>query len=176
MRYLLLMACLTVCLMPTVGRAQINGDPGSLVDYWYNKYLGRPGDPTMGTWVASLARGTPPDQVLAGIIASADYYRRAGSTPQGFITLLYSDVLGQRPSGSELNYWIRRMYVEDRAALIMAFLQQNPGVWVGSSPPVSTPVLINPQNNWRREWKHDWEKRNNIYEYRRPYLPYYRGG
>jgi hypothetical protein len=176
MRYLLFIACLTLCLMPTAGQAQAYSDPNSLVNTWYNRYLGRQGDPAMATWVDSLARGTPPDQVLAGIIASDEYYQRAGATPAGFVAQLYSDFLERRPSGSELDYWVRRMYLEDRPALIMAFFQQNPGVWVGSSSALGTPVPTPPPVNWRREWKHDWEKRHNIYEYRRPYLPYYRDG
>jgi hypothetical protein len=180
MRYLLLNASIFLFLAPAAATAQVYGDPNSLVEYWYNKYLGRQPDPGMATWVNSLIQGTPPDQVLTGILASDEYYQRAGGTPQGFIARLYSDVLNQAPSAAELDFWVRRMYTEDRPTLIMEFLHQNPGVWVSSSPAVSSPVLVNPgvigvAPLWRREWHRDWDHRHNIYEYRRPYFPYHHG-
>jgi hypothetical protein len=180
MRHLLLIASALLLLAPAFAKAQMYGDPNSLVEYWYNKYLGRPGDPAMATWVNSLNQGTPPDQVLTGILASDEYYRRAGATPQGFIARLYSDVLDQTPSAVDLDFWVRRMYTEDRPALIMEFLHQNPGVWVSSSPTVSSSVLVNPPGVsvpflWRREWHNDWDRRHHIYEYRRPYFPYHHG-
>jgi len=176
MRYFLLLAVAALCLTPANAGAQVyGGDPQSLVEYWYNKYLGRAGDPTMATWVNSLSQGTPADQVLTGIIASDEYYRRAGATPEGFIARLYSDVLGRTPNVTELDFWVRRMYTEDRPTLIMEFLHQNPGVWVTSAPAVSTSVVVTPSTvgvPWYRESRHDWDRHHHVYDYRRPNIPY----
>jgi len=176
MRHLLLIASTLLFLAPCTARAQVYGDSSSLVEYWYNKYLGRQGDPTMATWVNSLNQGTPPDQVLTGILASDEYYRRAGGTPQGFIARLYADVLNQTASAATLDFWTRRMYTVDRPTLIMEFLHQHPGVWVNASPAVSSSVLVTPGNasrTWHRDWRRDWDRRHNINEYRRswPYWP-----
>jgi len=168
-------------LMPPVAQAQTYGDPNSLVDYWYRIYLRRAPDPG-GTafWVDRLNRGTPPDQVLAGLLGSPEYYASAGSTPVGFITRLFTDILQRQPSPVELNYWVGRLYVESREAVADEVLIQNPGMWVGTSataaPPVTPtpPLVVNPgarpgsYQNWSRDPRRDWYRYHDIHDYRRP--------
>src|SRR5262249_276866 len=45
--------------------------------------------------VAFLAAGRAIEQLEAVLLASADYYRRAGGTNAGFLRAVYHDVLGQ---------------------------------------------------------------------------------
>lgn len=186
MRRILIIGVLFLCLASTGARAQTYGDPGSLVDYWYRTYLGRAPDPAWAVWVTQLNQGVPADQVLAGILGSPEFYNRAGATPAGFITLLYNYLLQRQPTPGELNYWVGRMYTQDRQTIADQLFLQNPGVWVGSnpaaSPPavVTPPVVVTPGVEWRRyrEWERDrhrdWDRHHHIYEYRRPYTsPYY---
>jgi hypothetical protein len=164
--------------------AQVYGDPSSLVDYWYRTYLGRPGDQGMTTWVDQLNQGAPPDAVLAGILGSPEYYARAGSTPEGFISRLYADILKRPATSSELGYWVPRMYTEDRSTIADTLLTQNPGIWIGSgtaAPPagVSPGVIVTPGigTGWYRDWNRDrqwdWDRRHGVYDYRRPYYQHY---
>jgi len=182
MQRILITGAALLCLAPTAAQAQSYGDPNSLVDYWYRTYLGRAPDAAMAGWVAQLNQGTPADQVLAGILGSQEFYNRAGATPAGFITLLYNYLLQRPPTPGELNYWVGRMYIMDRQAIADSLLTQNPGVWVGLSPPaaVTPPVIITPRIEWRRhhEWERDrhrdWDRHHAIHEYRRPDIRYYR--
>src|SRR5579862_7942657 len=114
-RLLFILALLAGCLLPAFAPAQYyGGDPNALVDSWYRTYLGRAADSGMTYWVSQLVQGIPPDAVIAGILASDEYYTRAGGTPQGFVTLLFNDILKRPPSAGEVDFWVRRMYTESR--------------------------------------------------------------
>jgi len=185
MRSFLLIAAL-MCLTPATAQAQVYGDSNSLVDYWYRTYLGRAPDPGgMATWANQLNQGVPANQVLATILGSDEYYRRAGGTPENFIAQLYNDLLRRPATGADIDFWVRRMYTEDRPVLVLQFLEQNPGVWIGTSSAVSTPVpatstvvvpssVIVPgvtvRGGWYRDWHRDWDRRHDIYDYRHPYV------
>jgi hypothetical protein len=183
-RNLIFAAAAVLFLAPATVNAQAYGDPSSLVDYWYRTYLGRPADSGLTFWVNHLQQGDPPDSVLAGILGSDEYYKRAGGTPDGFVGLLFRDIVKRQPSPSEMDFWVRRQYTEDRQSVADEILTQNPGVWVGASPPVgvpaSPPVIVNPgvivrpgieyyQNrDWDRDRRNNWDIHRDIHEYRRP--------
>lgn len=85
-------------------------DPAGLVREWYRRYLGREGDPGgVATWVDSLRQGNPPDVVLATILASDEYYGRAGGSPEGLVQRLFADLTGRQPAGEEYGYWLDRI-------------------------------------------------------------------
>jgi hypothetical protein len=172
-----LVAVLLLGLLPAVASPQVYGDPNSLVNYWYENYLGRAPDPGSAGWVTALNQGQPADTVLAGILGSDEFYARSGSTPQGFVALLYNDILKRPPAAGELNYWVQRMYTSDRAAIADAILTQNPGVWVAPAaaiaptfPPVvgTPPVVVTPQPGWVRDRRLEWDRHHDIHEYHRP--------
>jgi Domain of unknown function (DUF4214) len=177
MRSFIIVAML-IGLTPAAAQAQVYGDSNSLVDYWYRTYLGRAPDPQgLATWANQLNQGVPVNQVLATILASDEYYQRAGGTPQGFIARLYNDFLNRAPAGADLDFWVRQMYTEDRSVLVLQLLEQNPGVWVEPSPAVSTAVPVAPtvvvpgiagRAGWYRDLHRDWDHRHNVYDYRRP--------
>jgi hypothetical protein len=179
MRYFLFIATFFLLLTPSLAPAQVYGDPNSLVDHWYRTYLGRAPDTGMATWVNDLNQGVPADQVLAAIIGSDEYYRRAGLTPVGYITRLFNDILNRAPSPADLDFWTARMYTEDRPTVAREILDQSPGVWVGSNPEVSEPVLVtppvvvNPEFGWYRDGHRDWNQHYDIHEYRRPDVHYH---
>jgi hypothetical protein len=130
-------------------------DPEALVRSWYQKYLGREVDPSgYSSWVNSLTQGSPPEAVLATILASDEYFQRAGNTPEGFIQQLFRDFVGRGPTRGEFDLWVRRVYSDDRRDIAYALLRRHPQTWGASS--------YDP----RGESPHD-------YDYRRPFSRYY---
>jgi hypothetical protein len=76
------------------------------VDGWYHQYLGRCADSCgLRTWAGQLRCGKSPDCVLAGILASDEYYQRHGCCDTGFIKGLYHDHLGRCASRAEVHHW-----------------------------------------------------------------------
>jgi hypothetical protein len=131
-------------------------DPRELVRQWYRKFLDRRVDPSgYQNWVDELVRGQPPEMVLAAILASDEYYQRAGSTPEGFVQKLFQDLTGRLPTRAELDFWVRRAYTQDRVDIAHALLTRYPQTW---SPEPYDPRAGSP---------HD-------YDYRRPIYRYYR--
>jgi hypothetical protein len=177
MRRLLLCTAALLYLSPAAF-GQAYGDPNSLVNYWYETFLGRAPDQGASPWVTQLSEGTPPDQVLSAILGSPEFYAKAGSTPEGFVTLLFQDALKRPPDPRELNFWVRQLYSEDRASVAESILTQNPGVWVGSDsgPPPAVvnpgvpvaPLVVSPGVDWDRDRHWDWDRHHDVHEYRRP--------
>jgi hypothetical protein len=80
---------------------------GAVVEGWYRQYLGRCADQSgLCSWGDQLRRGKGPDCVLAGILASDEYYRRNGCCDAGFIKGLYHDRLGRCASDAEVREWL----------------------------------------------------------------------
>ena len=90
--------------------------PGAtkVVDYWYQKYLGRAAstDPGSSWWVDQLVQGKSPIAVLAGLLTSQEHFDYA-TTPTEFINRLFTSVLGRKPTWQESQYWGRRAFLED---------------------------------------------------------------
>lgn len=77
------------------------------VDGWYRHYLGRCADPSgLRSWGGMLRCGKEPECVLAGILASDEYYHRNGCCPAGFVRGLYNDHLGRCASPAEVRQWV----------------------------------------------------------------------
>jgi SpoIID/LytB domain protein len=79
---------------------------GKLVDDLYQRALGRAADADgRAYWVAQLAAGARLELLGVLFFGSPEYYGRAGSTGNGFVTALYRDVLGRQPDAGGLAYW-----------------------------------------------------------------------
>jgi len=77
-----------------------------LISGAYQHYLGRGPDPAgQQAWLNAMNAGMTIEQLGANFIGSPEYYARAGSTPQGWVTKLYADVLGRTPDPSGLAFW-----------------------------------------------------------------------
>lgn len=178
-RILIVAAAAALCCAPAA-RAEDYGDPDRLVDYYYRTYLGRAPDPSAAPWVDQLRRGAAPDSVLASILGSDEYYQRAGSTAEGFMRTLFSDVLGRLPTGRERDSFVRRQYTVSRKDLAYELLTQNAGAWVG------TFRLSERERDRLREREHERERvlqqerererdrHRDDHDYRRPPLPFRR--
>ena len=80
----------------------------------------------MGSWTDHLRAGKPPDWVLAHLLASEEYYQRAGGTPEGFVRSFFLDVTGREPSRQDYQTWAPRLRTEDRAAVAARLIQAYP--------------------------------------------------
>jgi hypothetical protein len=87
----------------TEGRTRIVRDS-------YLDILRRQPDPSgLAYWRGRLARGTTHETLRADLLSSDEAYRRAGSTPSGFIGLVYEHDLDRTASASDVAYWTRRI-------------------------------------------------------------------
>lgn len=122
---------LLVCVLPS--EAQYGGqgrhDANRTVARWYQRYLGREMDPYAADWVRALQQGQDPEQVLAGILGSDEYYRRTGGTPAAFVRQLYLDVHRRRPTRQEVDHWARRVYYDSRTDVAYAILTRGARNW-----------------------------------------------
>ncbi|HUX71475.1 MAG TPA: DUF4214 domain-containing protein, partial [Cellulomonadaceae bacterium] len=90
----------------------------------YQHYLGRTPDPAgLGFWLGKMSSGWTISQMESGFIASAEYYAKAGSTPAGWVTTLYADVLGRTAGPSEVAFWTGQLAGgASRSQVAMGFL------------------------------------------------------
>jgi len=140
MKRWLLAACLAALLMPLVSDAQYpppGGGGEELVRDWYVRYLGREPDATAGSWSDQLRQGQQPEVVLAQILASSEYYIRGGSSPQGYIRRLLTDLTGRPPGPREMTFWVNQLYRMDRQDVVLRVLQRYPG---SATAPPAAPV------------------------------------
>jgi hypothetical protein len=98
-----------------------------VVTGWYQTFLGRTpagGEPTF--WVNQFASGATEEQVLAGILSSAEYYIRVqgmfgGQGDVSFVTALYQQFLGRAANTTEISYWVGRLPELGRGGVAMDF-------------------------------------------------------
>lgn len=97
-----------------------------MVWHWYRRYLHRRPDPDgLRNCVAQLESGQTPTAVKAGLLGSGEYYQDHGNNPEGFVTGLYTDVLGRAPSPRGLGYWLNQLNADsgNRQQLALDFLK-----------------------------------------------------
>ena len=168
MRYLCIFTTAVLLAQSSPVSAQVVSDPVALVDSWYRAYLGRSAlnDPGSAGWINLLRRGSPPASVLAGILASREYFNRVGGTMPAFITAIYSDVVGRPPTPGELRFWLRRAYTQSRRDIANDILAQNPGAGMF----VTLPGVVAPPTGGFPGWSRNrWARRD---DFRRPFFPY----
>jgi len=149
MKRLIVIAALALLVVPLPGSAQYPpsygyGDPEQMVQSWYRQFLGRNADPQASAWIGQLQSGQAPEAVLAGILASSEYYLRGGSTPDGFIRRLHTDLTGRPPSPREVQFWLNLLYQSDRQDVAYRLLQRYPQGWAGAGPAVPGPDYRRP--------------------------------
>jgi len=76
----------------------------------YSSFLGRSPDTAgLASWLGAMNAGMTIEAMEGGFVASDEYYAQAGSTPAGWVTRLYRDVLGRSAGGEEIAYWTQRL-------------------------------------------------------------------
>jgi hypothetical protein len=143
----LLFAAVVAASTLTAGAASARADHRDVVVGWYGRYLGRPAEHHgLHAHVHALRAGTPALQVEAAILGSSEYYVRHGGCIDGYITGLYVDVLGHRPTPREVRYWTARLdHCGNREVLAVEFLREHRPVVVAPAPvPVYRPAIVDP--------------------------------
>jgi len=92
-----------------------------VVDDAYTTVLGRPADPAGRTyWVNRLQSHGRYDHLLADLAASDEFWTKAGSTNNGFVTRIYQQLLGRTPDQAGLDHWTGRLDAgTSRRALVL---------------------------------------------------------
>jgi hypothetical protein len=120
MKAILMSAALMVGLGLFPGRASAALPEVNVVQGWYAQFLHRRADPRCQDLMAAQLRGgADPDDVLAQILGSDEYYRLNGCCPEGFVVGLYRDALGEQASRDQINSWtcaLRRCGSRERTA------------------------------------------------------------
>jgi hypothetical protein len=79
---------------------------GDLVNNYYETFLGRASDAGgQAYWVTQMNSGARDESVLANILGSSEFYTNSDSTSAGFVTALYTKLLGRSPESGGLTYW-----------------------------------------------------------------------
>ncbi len=88
---------------------RIAGSPEAYTDdvtNAYETYLGRvPSSSEVNGWVGQLQRGTTTDQLKSDILGSPEFSTLAGGTTQGFLSAVYTAVLGRAIDPAALTLW-----------------------------------------------------------------------
>jgi len=79
----------------------------NLVSGWYQTFLDRVADAGgLSYWMGALGSGSTDEQVIARILGSSEFYDfDCGSSPDGFVSAIYEDLLGRSPDSGGLSYW-----------------------------------------------------------------------
>lgn len=97
---------------------------GNLVDDFYRSMFDRAPDPSGAQyWTNRIISGTPVPVVVAALYGSSEYYTRTGSTPQGFVTALYTAILGRAVDGGGLAYWTSQISTVGRDGVALQLYQ-----------------------------------------------------
>lgn len=108
-------------------RSAPNGsNAGTLVRKDYERYMHREPGSNADAWIQDMRTGRTPNDVLAGILASDEYYAKAGNTRAGYVRQLYVDVLGREPLPAEINYWAGRLQYETPRDIASVMLRYHP--------------------------------------------------
>jgi len=108
-------------------RPPASTNPTARVRGWYRQFFNREMDRGALRWINDLQRGVDPNQVLAQILSSDEYYQLAGSTPEGFVRQLFDDLRGREPTRDELRDWTRRLQTLKREQVALALIREGPG-------------------------------------------------
>lgn len=134
---------------PYYRRSPTAGNAGTLVRTDYERYLHREPGPDASTWIQDLRTGSMPNDVLAGILSSDEYYAKAGGTRPDYVRRLYVDVLGREPLPAEINYWVGRLHYESPGRIAHIMLRHHPrsGAVLKAPPPTYDPGFFPDPNS-----------------------------
>jgi hypothetical protein len=77
---------------------------GKIINEWYQLYLGRkPSEKEHAQMMQKVRVGTGAIAIQANIIGSDEYYKKHGSSTQGFLNAVFGDVVGRKPTAAEVN-------------------------------------------------------------------------
>jgi hypothetical protein len=100
---------------------------------YYETLLGRAASPSeIAVWLQDLNQGATPEQIIAAIASSLEFFQVTGGNDSAFINALYTnlDILGRgtAPSSSELSTWLgvlSQAELTARSGIVSAVLQSD---------------------------------------------------
>jgi hypothetical protein len=138
-----------------------NESLSNFVAGWYQTYLRRvtplatlASSPELGSWVSQLKSGTDPLNVLAGILASPEFYAASGGSDQALVDNLYQRVLLRVADSGGEQYWIKRLGQVSSVEMIREFLHTTEsyqvlvGGWLRYFLGLYYPGSVNAQYSW----------------------------
>jgi hypothetical protein len=76
---------------------------GKIISEWHQLYLGRkPSDKEHAQMMQKVRVGTNGIAIQAAVVGSDEYYKKHGSTTQGFMNAVFSDVVGRKATPAEV--------------------------------------------------------------------------
>jgi SpoIID/LytB domain protein len=83
---------------------------GVMIVDLYETVLDRPADEAgRAYWLGQMANGLRFEAVAAHFYGAPEYFQRAGGTSEGFVSALYTDILGRAADNDGRNYWAGRL-------------------------------------------------------------------
>jgi len=120
---------LTICLIGSVnvatGQTAANISRPALVRAWHRQFLHREPDArSVAAWSYWFRLGHSEQEVLAAVLSTDEYYRRAGGTSEGLVLAMFEDGAQGQLTHEGRQALLRR--ARDREALAAAFVQTYP--------------------------------------------------
>lgn len=100
-----------------------------IITQFYHDYLLRPIDSSgLQYWRDQVwKRDGAPDNVVAGVISSPEFYRSAGGTDSGWVTALYERLLNREPDSQGLGFWVGNLHSHQMSEpqVVLGFLHSD---------------------------------------------------
>ncbi len=95
----------------------------NLIRNYYVRFLGRAAEAAgLQHWLTVLASGGRVEDVLIGVLASAEYFDRHGGTDAGFLRGLYQEIFGRLPAQAEVDAWLPVLQTGSRSVVVRGFV------------------------------------------------------
>jgi hypothetical protein len=83
---------------------------GPIIESVYQKYLGRTPDAGgLAFWIQRMFDGLTDEQLEANLIASPEYFQRAGGANRSWVDAMYQDLLGRQPDSAGEAFWVGQL-------------------------------------------------------------------
>lgn len=80
------------------------------INQWYRQYLRREATPQeLSAWQAHLQAGRAPQDILAFILGSPEYFDRMGNASSPYLTEVLRNLLGRQPTATELQQYAAQL-------------------------------------------------------------------
>jgi uncharacterized lipoprotein YbaY len=100
------------------------------ISQWYRQYLRRDATPQeLSAWQSHLQAGRAPQDILAFILGSSEYFDRVGNARDPYLTEVLRSVLGRQPTVAELQQYASQyqQYGGARTDFVRDVLRMQPG-------------------------------------------------
>jgi hypothetical protein len=100
------------------------------ISQWYRQYLRREATPQeLAAWQSHLQAGRAPQDILAYILGSPEYFDRVGNSANPYLAEVLRNLLGRQPTAAELQQYATQyqQYGGARTDFVRDVLRMQPG-------------------------------------------------